>query len=63
MRAFAYLQTKSVDTQNVFPKIWVWKTMQQLSCQQQLQELRKRAYKKLLKIPLGQSIGLVICLH
>lgn len=59
MRAFAYLQTKSVETQNVFPKICVWKTTQQLSYQQQLKELRKRAYKRLLNIALSLSIGLV----
>lgn len=59
MRAFAYLQTKSVETQNVFPKICVWKTAQQLSYQQQLKELRKRAYKRLLNIALSLSIGLV----
>lgn len=64
MRAFAHLQTTSVETQNIFPKIQVWKITQQLSYQQQLKELRKRAYKRFLKIPLSQSIGLVsICLH
>lgn len=60
---FPYLQTKPVETQNVFPKIQVWKTTQQL-CQQLLKELRERAYDRLLKIHLSQSAGLVtICLH